>query len=1119
MKISILILKKALSLFIILFLVSCNKDEPIIFLDPDFPVFTKVSSKETQINFINKSFENPERNITDYDYFYNGSGVAIGDLNNDGNADIFFAGNDTQNKLYLNEGNFNFRDISKEAGFNTNKWATGVSLIDINNDGWLDVYICNSGPNLSDDDLANELYINNKDMTFTESAAQYGIADTSFSTQAVFFDMDKDGDLDLFVMNHSLIRYGNGVVDWEKKFNELDENIQKKSINTLYRNNGNKQFTDITREAGLYRPGFGLGVAVSDFDENGLLDIYVANDYFVPDFLYFNVGNNKFVENIKARASHSSYFSMGCDAADFNNDGLIDLTVVDMTPSDHYRSKTLMESMNVGKFNYLVQKKGYLPQYMFNSLNLNRGKGNFSEIGQQSGMAQTEWSWAALLADLNNDSWKDILITNGFKRDTKDRDWMNKLQEAYSNEKNTQEDIFDVILEAKSNPTVNFIYKNKGNLNFEDTSTKWGFTEPSFSQGAAYGDLDNDGDLDVVINNLESEAYVYRNNSSQKENKHYIQFVLSDVKNPASVMHSKVRLYTGEQYQIVEYSFVRGYLSTMQPLAHFGLGAIDKIDKVEISWPDGTISTITNPEVDKLHRIERNEIASTIPNTEKGNLHFIDIAQRVGLADCQHIENDFDDFKTEILLPHKQSSLGPGLAVGDVNGDGIEDFYMGGAKDQPGQMYLQNLKNGFVVSSQNAFLQDAKFEDLGALFFDADSDGDLDLYVASGGGGDVKNSSSLLQDRLYLNNGKGDFSKSYTALPKIESSTAVIKAHDWDNDGDPDLFVGGRTTPGKYPLAPESYLLRNENGKFKNVTKELAPKLKNVGMITDSCWSDIDQDGDKDLIIVGEWMPITIFINTSEGFADHTENYGLNDETGWWYSIDSGDFDNDGDEDFIVGNIGLNNKFHPSKEKPLHIFSSDFDNNGTLDIVLSKEYKGSLAPVRGKECSTDQMPFISEKFPMFSDFASSTLEDIYGAEKLQEALHYKATNFASMFMENKGNGSFEFRELPPEAQLSPINDMIVWDFDKDGNLDLVIGGNMFHSEVETPAYDAGKGLFLKGRGDGTFLTSSKIEESGIFIPNDAKQLSFISLFQEKRPAILVANNNSGLNLFLWRQNP
>tara|TARA_A100000171_G_C2138103_1_gene152083 strand:- start:274 stop:3624 length:3351 start_codon:yes stop_codon:yes gene_type:complete len=1103
------------SLFLVFVGCETNSSEVNNNTQDSTPLLTLLKATDTGVDFINTSKETPGRHFGHYEYFYNGGGVAIGDINNDGLQDVFFAGNDTSNTLYLNEGGFKFKDITRTAKLSSTNWSTGVTMVDINQDGFLDIYVCNSGPDSKDSLLTNQLYINNGDETFTESAQQYGVADSSYSTQAVFFDMDADGDLDLLVVNHSDIKYGRGITGWEQFLAEQTPEAYKKSCNTLYRNEGNNTFTDITKEAGLFRPGFGLGVSVSDFDENGFLDIYITNDYFIPDFLFYNVGNGTFREVIKARASHVSFYGMGCDAADFNNDGLVDLSVVDMTPADHFRNKTLMESMDVERFSYLVDNRQMIPQYMYNTLHVNRGKGIFSEIANLSGVSQTDWSWATLFMDLDNDTYKDLYITNGFKRDVKDNDWRIEYLARKELEDINSEIYLEQLTKAKSIPIPNYGFQNNGDLTFKNKTTDWGLEELSFSNGVAYGDLDNDGDLDLVVNNLESPAFVYRNNASEKGENHFIQFELFDGKANNSVLNSQITVYTGEKKQLVEYSFVRGYASTMQPLAHFGLGTITAVEKVEIKWPDGSQTTIENPTIDTKHRIDKTQSQLVRALKENPRPYFLDAISRAPKITYQHTENSFDDFKDEILLPHQQSTLGPAVAVGDVNGDGFDDFYLGGALGQAGELYKQTLVEGFVPVPQKAFNTDAQFEDTGALFFDADGDGDIDLYVASGGGGDVANNERLLQDRLYLNDGKGIFTRSVNGLPKINSSTLHISENDWDGDGDLDLFVGGRTTPGKYPVAPQSYLLENKKGIFEDKTTQLAPKLQYAGMVTSSVWSDIDQDGKKDILVVGEWMGIKAFVNSEDGFVDKSESFGLTNTTGWWYSIAKGDFDNDGDEDFIVGNVGSNNKFHPSEKKPLHIFSNDFDANGTLDIVLSKLYQGNLTPVRGKECSTQQMPFLEEKFPSYSDFASSTLVGIYGEEKLNEALHYEATNFASVYLENTGNGAFSITNLPMEAQLSPINDMVVYDFDKDGNLDVVVGGNMFNTEVETPAYDAGKGLYMQGKGDGTFATLFEVNKSGIYMPYNVKGLRLISISQEKRPAILVANNNTSVQLFAW----
>lgn len=1101
--------------FVLIFSCTACINNPSEFTNEDAKLFSLVPADYSGVYFKNTSVESPTRHLAHYDYFYNGSGVAIGDINNDGLPDLFFAGNDAETALYLNLGDMQFKDITQKARVETGKWATGVSMIDINEDGWLDIYVCHSGPYTEDHKLANSLFINNGDLTFTEQAEKYGIADDSYSSQATFFDMDNDGDQDLFVMNHSDIAFGKTIDEWEKAFYSISDKRQKKSSNTLYRNDGEGNYVDITDDAGLSMPGFGLGLAVSDFDENGYLDIYVANDYFMPDFMFFNIGNGKFVENINSRVAHTSFYSMGCDAADFNNDGLIDMAIVDMTPSDHYRGKTMMESMDVDKFKYLVERKNYVPQFMFNNLQLNRSKGNFSEIGQMAGIAKTDWSWAPLLADFDNNAWKDLIITNGFKRDTKDRDWSSELERKMNEPGASEEKIFAFLEKSKSTPVINYAFKNKQDLTFENVSKDWGFNVPSFSQGAAYGDLDLDGDLDLVINNLEMEAFIYRNNSSQINDHNYIQIRLTDSNSLSKAKHANVWIYTDNNQQLLQNRSIRGYFSYMEPLIHFGLGTESRIDSLKVVWPDGSASLLVDPEINKRHFIDKSNGFENLEAPLKERLPFMEVSHNVGLKQIKHRENEFDDFRNEILLPHKQSTLGPALAVGDINNDGLPDFYQGGAKGSPGQLMIQDEKVGFKRAAQDFVIEDLKYEDIGAKFFDYDKDGDLDLYIASGGGGDVAQNEALLQDRLYRNDGKGQFTRTTNVLPKIRASTSCISVHDWDGDGDLDLFIGGRNTPGLYPATPRSYMLQNENGKFIDVTQTLASDLMYPGMITSALWLDIDDNGREDLILAGEWTPILAYLNTRDGFQVASNDFGFPDHTGWWYSMEMGDFDNDGDFDILVGNLGLNNKFHPNDKNPLHIFFNDFDDNGTKDIVLSKNYKGTLVPVRGKECSTEQMPFLKEKFPSFAEFASSSLVDIYGQASLDEALHLKATNFSSLYIENKGVDGFLASYLPPEAQLSPINDMVVSDFNADGNLDVIIAGNIYNTEVETPSYDASKGLYLQGVGDGTFTVFSKIERSGIFMPKDVKQLEFISLLKEHRPAVLVGNNNDEIQLFAW----
>lgn len=1079
-----------------------------------------LSPEITGVSFQNNVLEKIDRNLGLYDYFYNGSGCAIGDFNNDGKADLFFAGNDTDNQLYLNKGKFQFKEISKKAGIqSTSKWSTGVTLVDINEDGWLDIYVCNSGPTNERSQLANQLFINNGDLTFRESAADYGIDDASRSTQAVFFDMDKDGDLDLFVMNHSVRNYGASIGEWYQKVNSLSPEERSRDSNSFYRNDGRGKFTEITQAAGLDAIGFGLGVAISDFDENGFLDIYVANDYFIPDFLYLNNGNQTFTEKLRNKTVHTSYYSMGCDAADFNNDGLIDLAVVDMTPADHVRNKTLMASMNPKQFEYLTKTQKFTPQYMFNSLQLNRGHGLMSEIGLMAGVAQTDWSWAALLVDFDNDGFKDFLVTNGYLRDTKNNDWRMALKNRRANEGDHPEVYFDQLQKADSHPVPNYIFQNNGplrnGLTFSDKSEEWGLGSPSFSNGAAYGDLDQDGDLDLIVNNIDQKAFVYKNNTREKNNTNFIQFRLQDKTKPNSVLNARITIFYGDKLQTQEYIFTRGYQSCMESIAHFGLGNIEKVDRVEIQWLDESLSIINQPQINKLHRLERSKLDISRKEKKTSKPLFIDVTRQQTALTFKHQENDYNDFEKEILLPHRQSQLGPALAVGDFNGDNLDDFYIGGAKDQPGALYWQDQGGMFYPLLQAVFQKDAAYEDLGALFFDADGDQDLDLYVCSGGGGDLEPNSPLLQDRLYLNLGNGQFEKTTSYLPVIKSSTKAVSACDWDLDGDLDLFVGGRTTPGRYPYPPESFLLRNDNDRFINATEELAPGLQNIGMVTASCWSDLNQDGRMDLVLVGEWMAPVILQNLENGFVDVTEKSNLAEHKGWWYSINKADFDQDGDEDFILGNLGLNNKFHPSKEKPLYLYFNDYDENGSNDIVLSKFYKGQMVPVRGRECSSEQMPFLSDKFPTYASFATSNLEDIYGKEKISEALQMVATDFSSVYLENQGNLTFVVHPLPIEAQMGPINSVVIEDFDQDGVQDVIIAGGLFETEVETPSYDANHGLFLKGKDKGQFVALPHLDDSGIFLSRNVKDAQLIRLGLQNRPALIVANNNSNIQMLVY----
>lgn len=1078
-------------------------------------LFSKVSQSESNIDFENTNNEKLEKNIAAYEYFYNGSGIAIGDIDNDGLEDLFFTGNMVPNRLYKNKGNLQFEDITTSSKISGKRWATGATMVDINNDGWLDIYVCNSGPYIEEITRTNQLFINNHDGTFTESAKSYGIDDTNKSTQASFFDYDLDGDLDLFVLNHSKYIQETSL-SIEDKIKDFAPGEMRDHSCSLYRNDGNR-FTDVTASSGILKLAFGLGVVTSDVNHDGYVDIYVANDFFIPDFLFINNKDGTFTDKINTNMGHSPYFSMGCDAADINNDGYVDLVNLDMTPEDHVRSKMLMASMNIEEFRYLTIDKGYLPQYMVNSLQINNGFGIFSEVGLYAGVSNTDWSWAALLADFDNDGLKDYYVTNGFKRDTKNNDWRMKVEEIRRNNNGviSNEAFWNLLQETDSNPISNYMYKNNGKLSFENVSSDWGLDEKKFSNGAAYADLDLDGDLDIVVNNLDSPASLYENKIADYDH-NWLGIKFINAKSEAEYFNAKVTAYHEGGKKYLEYHPVRGFQSSVSRILHLGLGTVDKVDSLEIIWMGGKRTMITRPQINKIIEIDCSILNKEKVRPPKIKPPFSNLTPRMQTVDYRHKENIFDDFKKEILLPHQQSTLGPFFAVGDVNGDQLPDYFVGGAKGQSGTLYLQQANGNFLKKEAQPWASDAASEDMGSALFDADGDGDLDLYVASGGGGDFVIGDRRHQDRLYINDGNANFSKSGNALPKFLISAGIVSPMDYDGDGDVDIFVGGRNVPGKYPHPAESVILENENGRFKKLTPEKVPEFAELGMVTDAEWADINNDQRPDLIVVGEWMPIKIFINTSSGFQDQTQQYGTNDMTGWWQSVSVEDMNGDGRPDIIAGNIGENNKFHPKPDKPLHVFCADFDDNGTLDIVLSKDYKNQLVPVRGKECSTEQMPLLAEKFPTYISFSESSLEEIYGSEKLANALHYKATTFASQILINNGS-SFTTQKLPYEVQLAPCNDQIVYDFNKDGHKDIVIGGNNLDTEAETPRYDAGKGLYLKGNGDGTFTSSLLIEDNGLVMYGNVKDLGLIHLTKKKIPTILVGNNNNKMQFFVYNQ--
>lgn len=1050
--------------------------------------FTTLSPAESGIDFTNTITEYDSFNLFNYEYIYNGGGVAAGDINNDGLADLYFTGNQVSDKLYLNKGNLKFEDITQTAiGAKANEgWRTGVVMADVNNDNLLDIYVSRSGLPSDPNQLANLLYINNGNLTFTERGAEFGVDIKKNTTQSAFFDYDNDGDLDLYVMNHLYNKFNiDGSSSGPASMNEVQTGYENFSDVLLRNDNG--KFTDVSKEAGIWNYAFGLGLAIADIDNDFDEDIYVSNDYSMPDFLYINQGDGTFKNEIWQRTGHISNFSMGNDIADFNNDALPDIMTLDMVSEDHARSKRNMGGMNIEKFWQSVNS-GLHYQYMFNALQLNNGNGTFSEIGQLAGVSKTDWSWAPLFADFDNDGFQDLFITNGYKRDARDIDATAKIKE-----NQLQKTDFNAALELLPATKIeNYMFRNTGDLKFEKVTEQWKMNQPVNSNGVVYADLDNDGDLDLAVNNMDEVSFVMRN-ELQSPN-HYLRVKISGDENNKQGIGVKIKIKNGEKIQYRELQTERGYQSSVEPVAHFGLGSSSTVDQVEVIWPNGKKVILDNVKANQVLTVYYKDAMMNpqVTEVEKKYFEFKPVIKHL------HKEISKNDFEREILLPHKMSQLGPFMSAGDVNGDNLEDLYISGPAGGTGSLYLQNT-DGTFAEKTGPWKKEILREELGSVLFDADTDGDLDLYVVSGSN-EYMLLSPPMQDQLYINDGKGNFTnESATRLPFMDCSGMRATAADYDNDGDQDLFIGGRQTPGQYPMSPRSFLLRNEKGIFTDATIE-SPELVNAGMITESIFDDYDKDGDLDLICVGEWMPVSFFENTNGHFVNATSKMGMSKTNGWWMSVSAGDFNGDGKNDYVVGNIGENNKFHPSEKYPLEIYLNDFDKNSMPDIVLGKYQDGRCFPVRGRQCSSEQMPFIKEKFPTYNDFALADLKAIYGEENLKASIHFSAYEFRSSVLLSKGTG-YEIKPLPVYAQLGPLNKTLVYDFDKDGHLDILGVGNNFSAEVETIRYDGGRGVLLLGDGNGNFRQLSPVE-SGFFVNTDAKDMVLIG------EVIFVCSNNA-----------
>ena len=1054
-------------------------------------VFDEIPSTASSVDFINGISESEQINYYSYVYLYNGGGAGIGDINNDGLPDLYFTSTQGKDKLYLNQGNFKFEDISATSGIDQySGYKTGVTFVDINSDGWLDIYVCRSGWSKDAKDKENLLFINNKNLGFTESAKSYGLNDVGQSIQSNFFDFDKDGDLDMYLACHP-----KDFVQPIKSMIANTQNPNKADSDRFYRNNGDGTFSDISREAGIHNYAYSLGVSTSDFNGDGWTDIYITSDFQPRDLYYINQKNGTFKEALEEYFPHCSYFSMGADIVDINRDGHQDIFTGEMLSEDNVRQKTNMAPMDMQRFSDMVNN-GMHYQYMRNSLHLNNGNGYFSDVAHYCGLDKSDWSWSCLFNDYDQDGDDDLLVANGWLRDTQDKDFSKKSNQlaAQYNNRLTFDQAYSLL---KSTPLKNYAFSQGANLKFEKVSKEWGFDFEGFSNGMASGDLDGDGDLDIIVNNMNAPASIYRNTTN---NDNYLKVSLVGPDKNSYGYNAKLELSTSEGKQYRELQVTRGFQSSSEPAIHFGLSDNEIIERLKITWPNGKSQEVLSPPRGKLI-VEYLTTSNEVLSASQLETVFRDVSKQS--ISYVHSDSYFDDYKVQVLLPHLLSQLGPALAAGDINGDGLEDIFIGGAADYAGQIFLQAKNGGFEKATA---LPHFSREDVAATFFDADGDADLDLYVVSGSNEFQKNSIALT-DRLYLNNGQGDFVTDTKLLPEIKTSGGCVAASDFDNDGDVDLFIGGRLVHGAYHNPAESILLENRPEGFVNVTKDVASELSSAGMITDAIWSDYDKDGDEDLLIVGEWTDILVYENR-EGKLVRNNTLIDNAYVGWWNTIVPADLDGDGDMDYILGNLGENYKYQATDQNPFEIFGGDFDENGIQDIVVSYHNDEALYPVRGFQCSSEQMPGLKKKIASYEEFGKSDVFQVYGSA-LEGGLNYKANCFSSLVLVNENN-KLTTKKLPYQAQLSPMQDFVTIDIDGDQDLDIVGAGNWFVAEVETPRADNGVGVVLLNEGNMNFRSIS-LDSSGFFAPKDVRQM--VKIESPKSTQVIVANNNAAVQVF------
>lgn len=1116
--------------------------------------FTKMNVAQTTIAFNNKITENDSINVFTNEYMYNGSGVGIGDFNNDGLPDAFFCGSMVSSKLYINKGNFKFDDITDKAGVQTNQWCTGVSVIDINNDGFMDIYVCVSHSNNAAK-RKNLLFINDGfspspagegrgEVHFTEQAAAYNLADTGYATQAAFFDYDKDGDVDMYLLNHRL--YSHTANNLQPKDTSGNSPAQDK----LYRNDGvaagqsHPFFNDVSKAAGIQEDGYGLGIVITDVNNDNWPDIYVANDYIGNDLLWLNNKNGTFTNTIATSLKHQSYNSMGVDAADINNDCLTDLAVVDMLPETNERKKMMFSAANQEKYD-MQQRFGYQPSFVRNMLQLNNGNRKlnnknepfYSEIGQLAGVFETDWSWSVLMADFDNDGWKDIHITNGLGKDVTNNDYATfRNGQAPSNytfggsnatenttDKNSTTSLRKNIDEYGSIKMENYFFHNNGNqptgqggLSFSNNTKQTGLAVSSISNGAAYADLDNDGDLDLIVNNLNEEAFVWKNElrkTIKDSTENFITIQLKGATNNLLGLGSQVTLFSKDGKQFAEQSPVRGFSSSVDLRLHFGIENSTTIDSIKIKWPDDKEQVIKNIPANQILVLKYEDAKTAVAKTETvlAATLFTDVTNEVAF-NFKHTETQNFDFGYHQPLPQKYSQLGPCIATGDINADGLEDFFVGGAANQSGKICIQKPDGNFM--STNLVEGNKMEEDLGATLFDADGDKDLDLLIT--GGSFEFAVPKYNQPRLYLNNGKGIFIVDATALPTITDITQAVTVADYDTDGDIDIFIGGRLLPQKYPQSPRSYILQNNKGKFTDVTKAVNPLLEFAGMITGALFTDFNNDKKPDLVICGEWTTLRFFKNDNNKFIEVTAATGLTNTNGLWRSLQQADIDKDGDMDYIAGNMGLNNKYHITANQPMMLYTKDMDKNNFVELVPAYYIKDNtenytLFPALDRNQLAEQLPSVKKKYLLHADYANISMNQLQNDFGKDDWTVLKCETLTSVWIENMGNGKFVTHTLPIQAQFAPINSIIASDIDKDGNLDLIIAGNEYQTPVSTGRYDASYGLFLKGNSNAIF-TAVNATNSGLIIDGDVKDMKMISI-KNKGIELLAAPNDSNLKTF------